>query len=111
MAEAVKLKPEEERLLALLRRADALNTACVVVELEEWGYPEAKAEMLEALEEMRLEAEARFEAFRQELGIPDPLAYTDDQGGVILRGASSHDHEEENMGETITRWQRSSTCP
>jgi hypothetical protein len=56
MTEAVKLRPEEKRLLALLRRADALNTACVIVELEEWGYPEAKAEMLETLEEMRVEA-------------------------------------------------------
>ena len=38
MAQAAKLRPEEERMLrALLRRADALNTACVVIELEEWG--------------------------------------------------------------------------
>ena len=54
---AVKLRPEEEETLrALLRRADALNTAYMAVELEEWGYPEAKAEMLEvleALEELR----------------------------------------------------------
>jgi hypothetical protein len=50
MTEAVKLRAEEERLRALLRRADALNTAYVVVELDEWSYPEAKAEMLEALE-------------------------------------------------------------
>ncbi len=56
MTEAVKLRPEKERLLALLRRADALNTACVIVELEEWGYPEAKAEMLGTLEDMRVEA-------------------------------------------------------
>jgi hypothetical protein len=55
MTEAVKLwRSEEETLLALLRRADALNTAYMAVELEEWGYPEAKAKMLETLEDMRL---------------------------------------------------------
>jgi hypothetical protein len=53
MTEAAKLRQEEERMLrALLRRADALNNACVVVGLDEWGCPQAKAEMLEMLEEM-----------------------------------------------------------
>ena len=75
MAQAVKLGAEEERMLrALLRRADALNTACVVIGLDEWGYPEAKAEILEALEDMREEAHEWFESYRQALGIPDPLA-------------------------------------
>ena len=45
MTEAVKLRrPEEEMLRWLLRRADALNAAYMAVELEEWGYPEMKAE-------------------------------------------------------------------
>jgi hypothetical protein len=75
MTEAAKLRPEEERMLrALLRRADALNTACVVVELEEWGYPEAKAEVLATLEEMRVEAHEWFVSYRRAFGIPDPLA-------------------------------------
>ena len=39
MTEAAKLRPEEETLLALLRRADALSAAYMAVELEEWGYP------------------------------------------------------------------------
>jgi hypothetical protein len=56
MMEAAKLRPEEETLLALLRRADALGVAYMAVELEEWGYPEAKAEMLETLEDMRVDA-------------------------------------------------------
>src|SRR5215218_10490138 len=39
MTEAAKLRPEEETLRALLRRADALNAAYMAVELEERGYP------------------------------------------------------------------------
>src|SRR5215211_4556995 len=75
MTEAVKLRrPEEEMLRWLLRRADALNAAYMAVELEEWGYPEAKAEMLETLEDMREQAHEWFETYRRALGIPDPLA-------------------------------------
>ena len=75
MTENVKLRPEEEaRLRVLLRRADALNFAHEVVLREEWGHPEMKAEMLEALEEVRVEAHERFKSYKQELGIPDPLA-------------------------------------
>ena len=75
MTEAAKLRPEEERMLRwLLRRADALNIAYGAVELEEWGYPEAKAEMLETLEDMREQAHEWFETYRRALGIPDPLA-------------------------------------
>ena len=74
MREAAKLRPEEETLLALLRRADALGAAYMAVELEEWGYPEAKAEMLETLEDMRAEAQEWFVSYRRALGIPDPLA-------------------------------------
>jgi len=76
MTEAAKLwRPEEERMLRwLLRRADALNIAYMAVELEEWGYPEAKEEMLETLEKMREEAHEWFASYRRALGIPDPLA-------------------------------------
>jgi hypothetical protein len=74
MEEISITRTEEETLRALLRRADALNTAYMAVELEEWGYPEAKAEMLETLEEMRAEAHEWFVSYRRAFGIPDPLA-------------------------------------
>jgi hypothetical protein len=75
MTEAAKLRPEEERLLrGLFKRADALDTACVVVELEEWGCPEVKAEVLETLEEMCAEGHDWFVTYRRAFGIPDPLA-------------------------------------
>ena len=76
MTGPVKLRPEEERMLRwLLRRADALNNACVVVGLlDEWGCPQAKAEMLGVLEEMSAEAQEWFASYRRALGIPDPLA-------------------------------------
>jgi hypothetical protein len=71
----VKLRrPEEKTLRALLRRSDALNAAYMAVELEEWAYPEAKAEMLAVLEDMRVEAHEWFESYRRALGIPNPLA-------------------------------------
>jgi hypothetical protein len=74
MTEAGKLRAEEERILRwLLRRADALNAACVAVEQERWGCPEAKAEMLETLEEMRDEAGEWFATYRRAFGIPDRL--------------------------------------
>ena len=75
MMEAARLRLEEERILRwLLRRADALNAACVAIEQERWGYPEAKAEMLETLEQMRAEAGEWFVSYRRAFGIPDPLA-------------------------------------
>jgi hypothetical protein len=100
MTEAVKLRrPEEERMLRwLLRRADALNTARAAVELEEWGCPEVKAEILDVLEEMCAEAHEWFVNYRRAFGIPDPLGRETTRGGVILRGAPPHDHEEENIG-------------
>ena len=88
---------EEETLRVLLRRADALNAACVAVERDEWGYPEAKAKMLGTLEEMRGEAQEWFKTYRRAFGIPDPLECRDDQGGVILRGAPPNNHKEEYM--------------
>ena len=74
MTEAAKLRPEKETLLALLRRADALGVAYMAVELEEWGYPEAKAKMLETLEDMRVDAHEWFVSYRRAFGIPDPSA-------------------------------------
>jgi hypothetical protein len=90
-------RTEEETLRALLRRADALNAAYMAVELEEWGYPAAKAETLAVLEQMRDEAGEWFKCYRRALGIPDPSDYSEDQGGVILRGAPPHNHKEEHM--------------
>ena len=70
MPENVKLRPEEEeRLRALLRRADALGFARDAVLDKEWGYPETKAEMLETLEEMKEEAEESFRRYKREVGI------------------------------------------
>jgi hypothetical protein len=74
MTEAANLRPEDETLLALLRRADALGVAYMAVELEEWGYPEAKAKMLETLEDMRADAHEWFVSYRRAFGIPDPSA-------------------------------------
>jgi hypothetical protein len=68
MTEAAKLRPEEETLRALLRRTDALGAAYMAVELEEWGYQQAKTETLETLEEMRLHAHEWFETYRRALG-------------------------------------------
>ena len=74
MEEISITRTEEETWRALLRRADALNAAYMAVELEEWGYPETKAEMLETLEQMRVEAGEWFVSYRRALGIPDSLA-------------------------------------
>ena len=70
----MKLRPEEERLRALLRRADALNFAHAAVLHEEWGHPETKAQMLEALEEVRVEAAERFQSYKREVGLLGPSA-------------------------------------
>jgi hypothetical protein len=70
MPENVKLRPEEERLRALLRRCDALGFACDAVEREQWAYPDARARTLQALQEMKAEAEESFKRYRSEVGIP-----------------------------------------
>ena len=74
MTENVKLRPEEERLRALLRRADALTCAHAAVLAEDWTYPETKAQMLEAFDEMRVEAHERFASYKRELGVAEPSA-------------------------------------
>ena len=75
MEEISVTRTEEETLRRLLRRAEALGTACLVIdELEEWANAEAKAEMLETLEVIRVEAHEWFVSYRRALAIPDPLA-------------------------------------
>jgi hypothetical protein len=60
---------EERRLLALMRRSDALSSACVAV--EDWSVtPAAKDATLEVLREMRDEASRNFEVYGHELGLP-----------------------------------------
>jgi hypothetical protein len=72
MTEDVKLGPEEEeRLRALLGRSDALGFAHRAVDVQEWAHPETKAEVLETLEEMLEEANARFGSYKRELGLSD----------------------------------------
>lgn len=62
---------EDKRLKALMRRSDALNMACVAV--EDWSAsPEVMADVLEILTEMRSEASRDFEAYRREVGLPEP---------------------------------------
>jgi hypothetical protein len=57
---------EEERLLGLMRRSDALVDACVAV--EDWGAkPEDRANVLEVLTQMRAEASRNFEVYRREV--------------------------------------------
>lgn len=70
MTENVKLRPEERRLRALLSHTDALGFAHDALLREEWGYPETKAEMLDALQDLRVEAHERFELCKRELGSP-----------------------------------------
>jgi hypothetical protein len=60
---------EERRLLALMRRSDALNEACVAV--EDWSVtPAAKEATLALLREMRDEASRNFEVYGREIGLP-----------------------------------------
>jgi hypothetical protein len=61
---------EDERLLALMRRSDALGTACTAI--EDWDAgPEAIADVLEILTEMRTEAHEAFLRYRREIGLPE----------------------------------------
>jgi hypothetical protein len=71
MTERMQLTPrEDERLLALMRRSDALSSACAAI--EDWdASPEAIADALEALGEMRTEAHAAFMRWRRDIGLPE----------------------------------------
>jgi hypothetical protein len=67
--EGVKLTArEDERLTALMRRSDALSSACAAV--EDWNAdPQAIKDLLEVLGPMRAEASRNFEVYRREVGI------------------------------------------
>jgi hypothetical protein len=70
-AEGVKLTArEDERLTALMRRSDALSSACAAV--EDWNAdPQAIKDLLEVLNPMRAEASHNFEVYRREVGLPE----------------------------------------
>jgi hypothetical protein len=69
MTERMQLTPHEDaRLLALMRRSDALGTASAA--LEDWDVDrQAIADVLEILAEMRTEAHEGYLNYRRELGI------------------------------------------
>jgi hypothetical protein len=62
---------EDERLLALMHRADALGNACVAV--EDWAGTDHdyRERYLPVLTEMREEANHNFEVYRREVGLPE----------------------------------------
>jgi hypothetical protein len=61
---------EDERLMTLMRRSDALGTACTA--LEDWGVdPKDIADVLEILTEMKTEAHEAFLRYRREIGLPE----------------------------------------
>jgi hypothetical protein len=61
---------EDERLLALMRRADALANACTA--MEDWdSEPEFLARYLSVIAEMRVEAHGAFLRYRREIGLPE----------------------------------------
>jgi hypothetical protein len=62
---------EDERLMTLMRRADALSNACAA--MEDWGSePETRARCyLEVIAAMRVEAHEAFLRYRREIGLPE----------------------------------------
>jgi hypothetical protein len=61
---------EDERLMALMRRADALSNACAA--MEDWdSEPEFLARYLSVITEMRIEAHEAFLRYRREIGLPE----------------------------------------
>ena len=70
-AEGVQLSErEDERLITLMRRSDALSNACAAV--EDWSAnPEDIADVLEILTKMRVEAHEAFLRYRREIGLPE----------------------------------------
>jgi hypothetical protein len=70
--EGVRVSPrEDERLMALMRRADALANACAAMEDWSSGSPEYLARYLGVLTEMRTEAHEAFLRYRREIGLPE----------------------------------------
>jgi hypothetical protein len=68
-AEGVQLSErEDERLMTLMRRADALSNACAA--MEDWdSEPEFLARYLSVITEMRVEAHEAFLRYRREIGL------------------------------------------
>ena len=62
---------EEERLRALLRRADALGNALDALEGQETAYPDTNAEYVEVMREEHRKANGEFAVCKRELVIPD----------------------------------------
>jgi hypothetical protein len=62
---------EDERLMDLMRRTDALSNACAA--MEDWGSdsPTYLARYLEVLREMHVQANEAFERYRREIGLPE----------------------------------------
>ena len=61
---------EDERLITLMRRSDALSNACAAV--EDWSAnPEDIADVLEILTKMRVEAHEAFLRYRREVSLPE----------------------------------------
>jgi hypothetical protein len=62
---------EDERLVALMRRTDALSNACAA--MEDWGSdsPTYLARYLEVVKEMHVQANEAFLRYRREIGLPE----------------------------------------
>jgi hypothetical protein len=61
---------EDERLMTLMRRADALGNACAA--MEDWdSESEFLARYLSVIAEMRVEAHEAFLRYRREIGLPE----------------------------------------
>jgi hypothetical protein len=70
--EGVKVSArEDERLMALMRRADVLSNACAAMEDWSGDTPEYLARYLGVLIEMRTEAHEAFLRYRREIGLPE----------------------------------------
>jgi hypothetical protein len=70
--EGVQVSPrEDERLMALMRRTDALSNACAA--MEDWGSasPTYLARYLEVVKEMHVQAHEAFLRYRREIGLPE----------------------------------------
>jgi hypothetical protein len=70
--EGVQLSPrEDERLMDLMRRTDALSNACAA--MEDWSSdsPTYLERYLEVLKEMHREASEAFLRYRREVGLPE----------------------------------------
>ncbi len=62
---------EDERLMDLMRRADALSNACAAMEDWSAGTPEYLERYIGVLTEMRVEAHEAFLRYRREIGLPE----------------------------------------